>query len=391
MPATPCNPRERYVPKALAVQRELDPTRRHREAVTPLRFQLNPGSSVCVPPPDSSTRNTRCYAEHSSRRKHCPLLSADGSFARMSHLTPAMYLVDGNDAITAQACGAQSEPHIVVGPFPSSPTDVRFLCLGLHGVSSSSTKPEAFSRQFDDILPSIEWMQAPVDMLDAPTRRTRDAVATLAACTAELSRRQRPLVELRRRCDRDSTLQRVMRLFLRHVFFAAMYARRWAGPGAPYPVTAQAVHSVVGGTRKPISDDLVGMWVLPKRSGIVSFYEDHAESDPSARRADTVVRGRLENMMWAHLSGAFHALDTLPDETLRSWLTGNIPAALPKRTTDNSYWPSSTRLCTQLFDQEISPHMSTRVLSACHLLSQHLYRSQPQWMRTDGVIEAVAA
>ena len=336
----PCTDRKRYVSKAIAVQRSLSPTRRHRESVPTARFRIGPG--VCSPPRPGEAGRTACYAEHSTRRKYCPFLSESGRGASSVELSA--------DAT-----------HVRFSAFPVSPRevgDVRLPIAELFASDRVEDVAHAFYRAAK-MLPTLGALEE-LRMGGAFERRRE-------TCARDLARRASALSQLRSTCERDAELQRGARRFLRATFHFAMYARRWRGPGFPYPVEREG---------EPLSSapSLRGMGVNVTPSGEVRL--------KNGSGADRLEAGRLVTMVRACLKAAFLALDSL-DEPRRRFLRSHLVCALPYRGV-NGRWPSEERLCTVLFGAPRDGSVATdsaMVLHSCGLMSEVLYKTEPQWMK----------
>lgn len=377
-----CPARQRYVPKALVVQRGLDPNVRHREQVDAVRFAVPPGPHhVCVraEPGRRSPGRTQCFAEHSPRRKNCRLLAADG--------------YDGSP--TDAPAIAVNGDSLVFGPFATDQLNVRMKRVDVTTVFGIHRIPEnvalRFTRGSDRVIPSVDMM---VQMSSFSGPATSWA-SNLRACARTLADRRVALVRLRQRCATSPLVQQAARRFLRNAFMFAMYSRRWAGPGTPYPVSTRETNRIVG-RHKPVAESLVGMYKHVTSSGDVKLRETGEEADEADRTED----GKAIAMTEAHLLAAFNSIDGLVDANVRDFLVAHMVTGTPVPTTDGVPWPADETLWDVLF---AAPHsvaqqqdnatcirqVSKTLLFTCTLLASYVYKTPPQWMRYEGSVDEV--
>lgn len=360
-PTSPCPPKSRYVPKAIASQRGLDPNRRHREDLSPVRFAMLPSPQVCVPAVEGHVGRTSCYHEHSARRKNCPLLSLEGM--AVPH-EPGLYLT-GLPPYSTSLPGGQ----LVIGPYPKGRMDVGMKKVPFEDVFGRESDPDTvaplFVKEGDATLPSAKSLKD----FEANVRST----SNVRRCLSSLEERISLLTSLQRRCARDDECSKASRKLLKNVFFFSMYCRGWGGPGTPFPISS------LGGA--VLSDDLRGWTARVTPSGEIDSGEDE---DAEEERG-----GRLVGMMRLHLRAAFLSVDSLQSEEKRLFLTDHLLTAIPQSTTDGSRWPSRQRLFDCLFgcesgEEEDLVRLSVRLLHTCEMLSTYTYKTSPQWMKYEG-------
>lgn len=375
------------------MQRGLPLGVRHRENVDARRFAVEPGARVCVPPQAGHVGRTACYAEHNARRKNCPLLSANGHAADVGH-DPGLYVnglspYDGEDAIESE------ENLLILGPYVKDSQNVTLKRVSFNTVFERHSNPENVAPRFtvwrDVMIPSIAMLRDTAQSL----RETSplQMVQNLKACSDELTARQKRLKHLQQKCGQRADLMRICRRILKNVFLFAMYARRWAGPGTPYPITRSQTNRNVGQHTR-ISDDLVDMVVHVTAVGEVMLRERKDEDDESA---DRVEAGKAIAMMDAHLMATFNSVDDMKNVADRRFLIDNLPVAIPQPTTDGTHWPAEEKLWDTLFGGETSVaqattcirQVSSTLLHTCKMLTPILYKTQPQWMRYEGVLDEI--
>lgn len=400
-PRSACAERSRYIPKALVVQRGLNPAERHRESRSPTRFAVSSTSRVCVPPDETHKGRTACYAEHSARRKYCPLLSSDGRMRDLSH-PPGLFLSgigpyedDEDDKFET----------LILGPYPTEPTKVVMKRIPFAQVFETHEYPENIAIRFtswrDSVIPSFGMLKTFCDDLPPMPVNSVPHVCKSNAnkCLSHLLERREMLMDLKRRCATSPDLMKVCRRVLRNVFYFAMYARRWAGPGTPYPIARSETNRNVG-SHKAISPELKGMLVSVSSSGDVLLKESSGrEGSGGEDAADYVSNGKAMAMMNAHLFATFASVDSLPDPAVRDFLISHILIAIPQPTTDGTHWPAEERLWDTLFGGECSVatqgqqtcirQISSTLLHTCTMLYPLFYKTQPQWMRYEGVVDNV--
>ena len=413
-PPAPCSPRSRRLPKLIAVQRGLPVG--VREILQPVRYVVGaPHSHAPCAPATEGRRagvTTRCYAEHSPKRKYCKLLAPDARLAAAS-FAPGLYLwgvppLNGGVTLRCTSGDARDDPipydTLVFGPYPSGPRDLRVKCLSLLGVFGSHSYPENVAPRFfgytgrDHAVPTPGMLQALSTKLEAVRQRmppqARAAADNLKACADALVERNRVLQSLRVRCGRDAAFARVARQLLRNTFYYAMYARRWPGPGTPYPVDARATNRMVG-RHTQVAETLRGrhVRVTPKGEVVV-----HAKQGDDA--ADRVEGGKAVAMMDAYFWAVHHTLETAPAATRAALLA--TPLAVDRgRDVEGGFWATEETLWQCLYTGEHAiargqanggaciRQMSRPLLDTCEMLMNVFYKARPEWARYEGNLDDV--
>lgn len=400
---SPCPPRKRYVSKARVVQRGLDPHVRHVENLTPLRFALPSDSrqQICVPPTEGHVGQTRCYAEHSPRRKNCPILSANGDANDVAH--PLGLYVLGLPPYDEHGDHSTRMETLIFGPYPTDDINVGMSRVSFGTVFGNHSIPENVAPRFtvgrNVIIPSVDVMISALPLIRSiPTSRATAAATALELhfrkenfeiCTNELVQRKKKLSILRSKCIQRADLMKAVRRILQNVFMFAMYARRWAGPGTPYPISVRETRRLVG-THKPISPKLEGMAVYTTPTGDVKTRALHSDLDS---RADTVENGKAMAMMDIYLLAVFTSIEAVSDASMRDFLKTHLLLAIPHQCTDGSYWPAEELLWDALFGVAQSTtcirQVSAYLLHTCKMLAPMIYKTQPPWMFFEGVIDEI--
>lgn len=382
------------MPKAIVTQRGLDPSVRHRETLSPVRFASSPGKKVCVPPTSAHVGKTSCYAEHSARRKFCPLLSSNGRYSDVTH-DPGLFVSgvtpyeDDNDSRLET---------LIVGPYAKDSLNVVTKRVPFSQVFQNHHVPENVAPRFtswrDSVIPSVKALRTFYDTLPPTPVGSDDFVRKnhVRKCIEMLDERMEILGSLKRKCLQNADVLKVCRRVLRNVFMFAMYARRWAGPGTPYPITARETNRNVG-HQKPISSELVGASVKVGALGEVTLVDYSEDYDA----ADDVSNGKAMSMMNAHLLATFNSIDTLPNATTRAFIISSFLVAIPQRTMDGSHWPSEETLWDILFGggESVSAgtvcirQISSLLVHTSNMMMPLFYKTQPQWMRYEGILDEI--
>jgi hypothetical protein len=381
----PCPPRSRYLPASIAAQRGLEAGQRHRETLSPERYAVVPGAQVCALARAGQGGRTACYAEHSPKRKTCPLLSkreVEASHAPGIYMSGKAPYEDDEDAPFET---------LIIGPYAAGPRDVYVKRVDFEQVFANHAIPENVAVRFfshDTVIPSIDMLR---DFASRHLERVPSEYAQCAAnarkCVATLMERRSLLHALRRRCSRDTVVQRDARRFLKNVFYFAMYSRRWAGPGTPYPITAGETRRNVG-QHKRISQELAGKYVHVTHGGEVKLRE-HGDT-----RADETDSGRAIAMYYAHLRASHAAVF---ESVASEFLQRHFLLAIRPPTVDNSYWPAEETVWEALFAGERSVAMGTTctrqvsadLLRSCIMLAPFLYATLPTWMRFEETLDNI--
>lgn len=373
------------------------------------RYVVGTGGPA-VPCVRGEGRGTRCYATHNQRRKHCRILAPSG-FVNM--FKAGLYVrglppFDDPNAEVSCNIGSFDEDdtpfaNLILGPYhsPNASDPLRLLvkCLDFSLLFDDFNYPENVALRFrignDKYIPSIDMMQLARQRLQAASvpRDYRDAAKNLIRCTDTLLERRRVLQSIRKRCAQSSPFEKAARLIIRHTFHFAMYARRWAGPGTPYPIHKKETNRLVG-RHKEISVMLIDKAVDVTSGGDVVVRPRKSDTES---RADSVSDGKATEMMYAHLR-AIHQVVEAADANVRGALVTKLLMsvdALP--TVDGEYWPAEETLWEALFDGDRSVAAATScirqqsnvLLCTCRLLTPYVYKAVPTWSRYEGMLDEV--
>lgn len=402
--AAACTSTRRRVPNAVAVQRGLPLG--SRETLPRTRYVVRDDGAPCSPTTGGAAGQTkggvrtRCYGEHSPRRKTCRLLAPAPDFGNA--YAPGLYVTglppldDDGASLRCTRGDEEDEEHgtLVLGPYATDRTDgLAVKCMDLELVFEEFSHPENVALRFrvgnDRRIPSVEMMRRCARLVarhGLPKER-RTQARNLVACADALQERGRTLQRLRTRCAQSAAFAREARRVLKHAFYFAMYARRWAGPGTPYPVTTRATNRRPG-QHTAVSSDLVGKAVRATPAGEVVLRDARGGDDDDA--ADLVSEGKLSNMMYAHLRAAGVERET----GLAPLLLLAVEGA---PTVDGSYWARRETLHECLFTGDGSVasgkacirQQSRALLETCLMLAHYVYRTPPAWMRLDDPLDDV--
>lgn len=339
------------------------------------------------------------------------MLSANGSARDVAH-DPGLYVTgippyDG----TASAAGDDSDdsddegdvPYqtLILGPYVKDALNVRLKRISFERVFKLNSDPDLVVTKFtvgqDSIVPSIDELKAFVQRLpsvsNSDSAAVKDCKRNAKECLDILQARQRQLTNLRNRLNESVEAGSIAKRLLKNLFMFAMYARRWAGPDTPYPIVRRETNRNVG-QHKPLSPALRGMTVHVGATGVVTLRAD--KGDGKGEAADTIMDGKAMAMMDAHLLGAFNTIDSIPDSGLRNFFTTNLLLANSARTTDDTRWPAEETVWQALFGahsvssgETCIRQISSTILHTCHMLTPIIYRTQPQWMRYEAVLDEI--
>ena len=367
---------------------------KHREDLDPQRFAVVQGAYVCTAPPPGYVGRTACYAEHSTRRKNCPLLSTKGDSENFKH-DPGLYVnglspYDGDDAFS----GKEGQM-LILGPYVKDAQNVTIKRISFKTVFERHSDPDDVAPRFsmwkDSVIPSISMLTDTAKSLREVQTSPVQMGENLKECSNQLLRRQAQLQHLKRMCNQRTDIMRVCRRMLKNVFFFAMYGRNWKGPGTPYPITNSQTNRKV--TTDNLSDDLVDMAVHVTDIGEVVLRE-RKDGD---NKADRVQAGKAMAMMDAYMLATCYAVDSLPNFKDRKFIIENVLIANRQLTADNTHWPAKEALWDTLFGGETPAkeatecilQISSTLLATCNMLTPVFYKTQPQWMRYEGVLDEI--
>lgn len=363
-------------------------------------------------------KRTMCFSEASPRRKTCPLLSESET---VLPVPTGMHLSGkGSLADHAVSCGTyadeedeesltdQNAPYqlTVLGPFPHILHPKRWVirCIettdlsgirdleGLSRVFSTSVSVRDHVRKVTqshpvNYVPTLPMLKAYVRTLagqDAPDD-VAPVLDTFRPLVTELEKMHSKLHALRRRCESDTQLRTKARRVLMNAFLFGMYARRWQGPGYPYPVNNVGL---VGTRARPASKALIGNTAAWSASGLVRLVPKGVY-----RAADFVNgEGRLEVVQDAYLQAANTILSS--DSFLSSHMLSCVETAYA---IDGTGWPDSDTLhdlvglCMEGTASSSGTgscirRNSMHIVRSCQLLIPYVYSSPPVWSRYEGFL-----
>lgn len=349
--------------------------------------------------------------EHSPSRSRCRLLLSSGDYedpdlARfVASLPPGMHFSgvghvkrSGFDLPALFTGDVRAAPYevTVLGPF----VDVVTKKLDLVMVSTMDfvdLDPEdgfAWGGFFDRILPNRSFPGGPLAVRYAPTLAmirkwvsflrmpppdlvdVRDAdpfvhIATNATRFADgLQSRLADLAALRYHLSRTPTDRRAAQKMVKYAFQWAMYERRWAGPGTPYPVSRARN---VGTASNPVSPKLVD-----------SAVGNGLRSEHDMLPADHVVDGRLQNMAVACRNACLDVAEENKEVALRLKMSAIVHVV------DGSYYPDLASLpgflneCASASDAANLHQNTLHTIRSCKMLAAYVYGSEPSWIKFEG-------
>lgn len=399
------------------------------------RYVLSP-SSPCAMTASSSTRGqrTRCFSplDNRSKRKQCTLLSPTADFPNLFpsglHLSGVGVLRDHaftcnySDRVEMEQYHVSLEDSIdpyvvtVLGPFPNVDTNrLMILCTATINFSAltSEIDPLSFATVFTTYVsgkdpvsgkstreavryvPTLQMLrnwsdalnegarQLPVDLRAIPRGASR-LVSLMETQFAHLE-------DLKRECAAHPELRSTARTIVRNLFTMAMYARRWQGPGTPYPIQNSGK---VGTQRRPVSESLRGKYSALMPTGSVRISERKVNSNYA--EADFVnSEGRLEVLESQHLLGAMRALKRLP-QVQQEFLETKMRASLETvYCVDGTFWPSHEVTLVDLAnlvllglndDRSCLRRNSMHIATTCKMLCPYVYASEPTWIKYEGLL-----
>ncbi|RPF81767.1 MAG: hypothetical protein CBC65_001890 [Rhodothermaceae bacterium TMED105] len=328
------------------------------------------------------------------KRKNCPLLSSNGRYSDIAH-DPGLFVsgvapYEDDDDLLLET--------LIVGPYAKDSLNVVMKRIPFSQVFQNHEFPENVAPRFtswrDSVIPSVKALHDFYDALPPTPVGSSNFVCktNVRKCLGILDKRMEILASLKRKCSQNPDVMKVCRRVLRNVFMFAMYARRWAGPGTPFPITARETNRNVG-HQKPISSELVGASVKVSPLGEVTLVDYTEEYDS----ADDVSNGKAMSMMNAYLLATFNSIDAVASSATRAFLISSLLVAIPQRTMDGSHWPSEEKLWDTLFGGEASVSSGTTCIRQVSSLLVHtssmlmplFYKTQPQWMRYEGILDEI--
>lgn len=422
MPSPPCKTSSRRLPNWKADARGVP--RGRREQVVPRRYVVSPDPSVpCEEHDGTGGGRTGCYAEHSKRRKSCRLLGMPASMP--VNFSPNLYVYgltppfEGPDRIDL-ACStfdpimyetiqydSRREPIpdgsvVVLGPYATGERGTTLKCIPVDLLQAMSGdadgdvqmlgsrfEVEIGPRKYDSRVPNEQMLYDCVQTLEFHGIRMGGMIVS-AVVTLLRNEQYRKQMELHLSRDESGLLQRKVRLLARLFFHLAMYLRRWAGPGRPYPIAYDRTRDNVGSPTNPVSASLRGKSVVAGSSGVRVVKQTH--SLPAADDLSSGT-GRLEQMENAHLRAISDVLETLSEEDQAyvrlAFKSGTRYEMVGEDGFSSGYWTTTD----SLVDMCLSPVHSVAAGDRCIRMTSadilygvltvipHLYATPPTWTR----------
>lgn len=351
---------------------------------------------------------------HSKRRARCRWLSStddDDNLPVVSmglHLSGTGALEDRDVRCPGLTIDSIAVPYevTVLGPFPDMATGrLRTMCIPT--IALADLHPDyGLAAHFPDLVANRHFPGGPLQVNYMPTlpmlqqwcrtfrespEELRDALApvydAMSGFTETLAARIAQLETLRATLRANAGLEKIARAMLRHAFEWAMYARRWRGPGAPYPVLKAGK---VGSPGHAVSSTLAGRRVSTLPNGSMHLTASGAADEPVA--ADEVQDGALLNMADANWVSCLRLARANPQ------LSKQLVACVQARAVDGSFCPGSFELAELLEgivddDDVYSTQMvailrrtSIQAIHTCRMLADYVYRVEPTWMKYEGVL-----
>lgn len=423
---SPCTPQKRRLPNYKADAR--GQPRGSKETLERRRYVQDPDASVCRIAHGAYEGRTACYNEtsHSARRKTCRLLAPDeewtnnfppglhlwgtgvfvGPAARTLVCTSTdMVMYDTEDIDTALLDDPPRFSLTILGPYPHPVTHKLVVkCLPTGNLDSAVINRHSLAGCFETMERDERGIMVPSLTMMKDFLRTADengcpySFTTMRLIVAEMDKEEEDREELAKLCDADAASLTGVRAVLRNYFEAALYFRRWGGPGRPY--ATNTVFDVVGSRSNPISMKL----------------KDKTLSDGFEADFVDPVEGRLIYMEQDALNKVLKAYDALPQPVQRA-LQSCMRLGMGYRCIDGSgYWmtvrdvyadgnPRDIKI--NLFDmcfgtRDNNPRNfvavvsiqgtqtycvqvgSLLILRSVLTMLPYVYKSTPNWAKTDG-------
>ena len=439
MPPTQCAPKSIRLPNWKADGRGVP--RGGRETVSVGRYALGGPVSpwdgrpmTCLAVPDGqAAAGSRCFSEHSRKRKNCNILVDDelrffpldlhvwkmsprfGGGANSLPLVCPVSTIDGHAYnVDSRVNALPAGSHLLLGPYP------------IEGTRRTAVKCIARTMlEHDDFIlppdfgngptPQYVWRAANQFWMQFWTLENETAVPTPDMVTgAYLRLAERGLVDRLGHMHAAARLQSALRaegaarlgalsppdlkkvrLLARLLFHLGMYLYRWAGPGRPYPITDERSTRPPGAPNNPISDSLVGKMVTSSASGVRVVTRG---SHPPADEVNQENRlGNMENACLMAAGEVYESLSAATKQTVRTIFR----CGTPMRFCDGSgYVVDSFSMIDICFGDPDAPHRSfiargnycvrmgaKRLITGVLTVSNYLYKSPPAWTRFEGDVD----
>ena len=328
-PRSPCTAQRKKLPKYKQLARD----GRTHETLERVRYQVNARGPEhpCKPAGDDAPGRTACYhpTQHSRRRKTCSLLVDPRS--PLHDFAPGFYLVGGprfrDETLVCTAWDiAQYESEdvdtrvqpparsvAVLGPYPHPVTGRLVVKCLLVDALEEVRNLDDMGRVFTPSDMSERGAMVPdVQMLRDFAQDLPDVAEYVQVkhvvdnSVRELLMIDAKLEALDDACAQDPVFEKRVRTIARSFYEAALYFRRWAGPGRKVPLD---LLKEVGDRSNPLSPALRGKAVRSTTTGVRLVDGGGDEADA----ADYVMdpEGTLTNMSQAHLNTILSVYDLL--------------------------------------------------------------------------------
>lgn len=338
-------------------------------------------------------------------------------------IRPRLETYDVTDVLTLEERDLRedkAEATMVCGPFslPSS-TSTRTVLVTVANAVESSSSPETFATIFScsskrtgtvQMVPPATYLRSFCDENGAAVEgAVRGGKGRLRSVLESLEARERTIASYASSVRRVEHGETVLASVLENVFFFGMYARRWCGPGRPYPIADEQTRKKVGTRSNPCSEDLRGRYVrvcCSTREDMVCevkvYDRDVGDEDEGLPSDAANGEGRLGHMEACHFACALRGVD---------WLRNNVRDATPEcgllacmeraLDWDGNAWPldpgveTLPLILSRLQDRSDSRSCIRR--SSMHLIrtSRYLWRAAfpsspvPEWARASEWIPAI--
>lgn len=383
------------------------------ELQTASRYRIESDSEMpCLP---GEGKGTRCYTKHSGTRKTCRILLQANEAAMQ--LPPGLYIwgissvfdarvlrCDAFDPImyehtTVDTSHADTTPVrgdvLSLGPYVNEEGLVQMKCVHKSVFMSSPLMDvESFGSAWMDstltdfYVPGLDMLRKAYNEYLAAGLTPPPSFRTMHDTQGGYYKERAALAKYT--STRPDSLKRV-RLLCRLFFHFAMYLRRWAGPGRPYPITEGRSHTKVGRPSNPVSESIRDRMVTA--NGAVRLVTRGAH--PSA---DTInEEGRLANMEVAHMQAIRTVFDSMSEheqKLVRYALRGGTRFSMADGW---GYYMDAESLLDVCFGSVYSVAGGDRcvrlasktILTSILTIVKHIYKTPPTWTRYEGTLDHV--
>lgn len=379
-PLKACSPRRVRLPKYKRLARddgvvtETQPTHRYAPAHPDDSAELPCHTWTEEELAAHEVKGSRCYAptQHSARRQTCRYLIPPDAGQPMS-FPPGLHLyghghLRGRPPLRCTATDMimfdMHDVDTTIGGNGERPALYSFVVLGpfvhpvTHRLAIKCVQTEALvhANNINDLgmlfatpdqsergvmVPTPSMLSGLVDRLHDATWETTSEERGLLQLAHKLHQIATPLyrkysvqLELQEACEESEALRATLRVILRGFYEAALYYRRWAGPGRKVPVL---LLDGVGTGRNPLSAALRGKYVTPSARGARVGATGNEPADFVAE-----PEGTLTSMSQAHTRSVEMAFRTLPIKHM-ALLRDAFELGTPFRMIDGSgFWLSTT-------------------------------------------------